>query len=492
MNRLIILTTLLLAQVQGFAQGDKIDNPLQNYLNTWVEDAYLKTASISFLAFDLNKRTIIADHNSRQALVPASTMKLVTTASALEVLGSGYRFSTRIEYTGAIDSNGVLNGDLIIKGGGDPSLGSSYFPTFNNDFKDQWVKAVQENGIKSVNGQVIADASVFGINVMPANWSWGDMGNYYGAPANGLTIYDNKTDLIFRSGKNAGDSTWIDCTEPYVPGMLVHNSVKAANSSKDNAYIYGGMYDRIRLAEGSIPKNEEEFKVKASIYDPAYLASVEFEGALADAGINCAYRATTLRHKELFEGRSYEAERKEIHKLSGATVGTLTYWTNLVSVNLFAEHLLKGVGVKLTGNGSTYSSSEAIKSFWTRKGVNMIGFEMTDGSGLSRANAVSARHLVRILSHMSGSGNASTYKKSLSIAGHSGTLRSIGKGTKAANNLIGKSGSMTRVRSYAGYVKSASGRDLAFAIVVNNYTCTGYQMKQRLEKLMVEIANFNG
>jgi len=490
MRPLFLLISLIFCK-SGYTQNPEISNPLQNYLNNWLTDTYLKTAAVSVLVYDLNKRTIIADENSQMALTPASTMKLVTTATALQTLGSGYRFSTRIQYSGVIDSMGVLNGNLYIKGGGDPSLGSSYFKDFNKDFLHQWSEAIDKLGITSVNGQVIADASIFGINVMPANWSWGDMGNYYGAPANGLSIYDNYTKLVFRSGSKAGDSTFIDCMQPYVPEMKIHNQVRAANTTKDNAYIYGGMYDPIRLAQGTIPKGKEAFEVRASIHDPAYLAALELETALAGKGILCKYQCTTLRRKQLFESFIDSSKRVEIHKLPGASVGSITYWTNMVSVNLFAEHLLKGVGVKMAGDGSTYSSTRAVKRYWTKKGVNMNGFEMSDGSGLSRSNAVSARHLVRILDYMSGSGNANSYKKSLSIAGKSGTLRSIGKGTHAANNLIGKRGSMTRVRSYAGYVTSISGRKLAFAIIVNNYSCTGYQMKQRMAKLMVKIAEYN-
>ena len=476
----------------SIAQEEKPNNTLQMFLERWKEDVIFRNAGISVYVYDLNRHSAVAYESPRLSLVPASTMKVVTTASALEILGSGYRFKTRIQYTGEIDSNGVLNGNIYIKGGGDPSLGSGYYKSYNADYLEKWVKAVKDAGIKSINGQIIADASIFGENTIPAHWSWGDIGNYYGAPACGLTIHDNKTVLQFRSGPNAGDSTWVDCMVPYVPEMRVYNKVRAANTKSDNAYIYGGLYDPVRIAEGTIPKGEEVFEVKASIPDPPYLAALELESALNEAGVEAKYACSTVRRLRFMNAYRDTLERQTLHTLNGASVGNLCYWTNHVSVNLFAEHLLKGVGVRKAGDGSTYSSTRAIQKYWSGRGVDMTGFYMTDGSGLSRGNAISARHLVFILKHMSGSKYADTFKKSLSVAGKSGTLRRIGRGTKAANNLMGKSGSMTRVRSYCGYVTSASGRQLAFAIIVNNYNGTSSQIRDRLNKLMVAMANFSG
>lgn len=492
MVRLILIVSVVIGQTISYSQNVVIDNPLQSYLDKWSEDVVLENAGISFLAYDLNKSSILADKNSKMCLVPASTMKLITTATALEVLGYGYRFRTKLEYSGQIDSAGTLHGNIYIRGGGDPSLGSKYYSNYNEDFLNQWVNAIKEEGIKKIDGGIVGDASIYGENVIPANWSWGDIGNYYGAPANGLTIYDNMVKLQFKSGDKEGDSTWVACMDPYVPEMRVYNKVKAASANKDNAYIYGSIYDPNRIAEGSIHKGEEAFEVKASVHDPAYLTAFELECALIDGGVPCDYSATTVRRQK-FDGAYNDTIKKQgIHTLVGASVGNLCYFVNQYSVNLFAEHLFKGIGVRVYGDGSGWSSEKAVIKSWNGKGVNMSGLSMDDGSGLSRSNAVSARHLVRVLKYMGGSSNEDAFKKTLSIAGKSGTLAGIGRGTRAQGNLIGKSGSMTRVRSYAGYVKTASGREVAFAVIVNNYNCTGYQMKKRLESLMVYLANYNG
>ena len=369
-------------------------------------------------------------------------------------------------------------------------LDQVYYSSFNADFLDKWVNAIKEVGIKHVKGQIIGDASLLGENPIPANWTWGDIGNYYGAAPSGLTIFDNKTTLEFKSGPNAGDSTWIKRMDPWIPELIIHNSVKAANSSKDNAYIYGGLYDKHRIAQGSIPKGREVFKVKISVHDPAYVAAYYLDSSLKSSGITITGETTTIRRQVYAGAQVDSSERQPLHTLSGASVGNLIYNTNQFSVNLFAEHLFAGIGLRYYGEGNAYSASKAIKSYWQKKGVNTLGLEMADGSGLSRANAISSKHLAMLLKHMSASKNAETFKKSLSIAGKTGTLRGLGRNTALAGNLIGKSGSMNRVRSYAGYVTSASGDPLVFAIIVNNYTCTGYQMKKRIEKLMLAMATY--
>ena len=172
-------------------------------------------------------------------------------------------------------------------------------------------------------------------------------------------------------------------------------------------------------------------------------------------------------------------------------MSSIVYWTNLISNNLYAEHLLKHIGVEKYHNGSVFSGTAAVNDYWTSKGVDMQGFNMNDGSGLSRANAISAKQLVEILTYMKKSSKYfDTFYSSLPNAGKTGTLKSYGKGTKIYNNLRAKSGTMTRVKSFTGYVKSADGKDLVFAIIANNYTCTTSQIGRKLEKLMISLGDY--
>ena len=484
-----ILLLLLFIPVLGFSQETKPQTSLQTAVDALMNDPVLKNASFSFYAVDLNTGARLGEFNKKQSLITASTMKLVTSSAALEILGASYRFKTRIQHDGHIDSLGVLHGNLFIKGGGDPALGSKYFEKHYAGFKDKWVEAIQAAGIKKIKGRIIADATIYAHNVVPAGWSWSDIGNYYGAAANGLTVYDNLMKLQFSSGPNPGDSTVVECTDPFVPELIFDNKVVAANSKKDNAYVYGAPYSPYRIIEGSIPKGQESFEVKASIPDPAYLLALELEHMLYQKGVRFGNPCSTVRRLGLYEGYVNNTKnRTDIHTTKSPYLTNIIYWVNMVSVNLFAEHLLKSIAIVKYGNGTTFSGALAVTKHFQKKGIDLTGFYMNDGSGLTRSNAVSAKHFVDILKYMSGSTNGEKLKKSLPVAGVSGTLRSIGRKTAAQGKVIGKSGTMTRVKSYAGYATSTSGKKIAYAMIINNYNCTSYQVKLKFEKLMVAMA----
>ena len=455
-----------------------------------VEDPSLKNASISFYVYDVTGKKVIDDYYGDHSLVTASTMKVVTTATALQYMGSYHKFKTKLAYTGYIDSNCVLHGDIYIEGGGDPTLGSRFFDKKEEDFMLEWVDAIKELGILEINGRIIGDDSYFSDEFVPSTWGWGDMGNYYGAGVSGLSIYDNTTHFSFNSGPENNDPTEIECYEPYVPGLTIDNRVLAGNTKSDEAYIYGGPYDSYRLVKGRIPKGETDFVVKGATHDPALVAAFELESKLWQAGVKIKGTATTTRALEIIQ-KTDTTKRVEFLEKSSPSLSSIVYWTNLISNNLFAEHLLMHIGKEKYHNGSVFSGTAAVEDYWKGKGVDMAGFYMNDGSGLSRANAISSKQLVEILTYMKSSSKYfDTFYSSLPNCGKSGTLSSYGRGTKIYNNLRAKSGTMTRVKSYAGYVTSADGKELVFGIIVNNFNCTTSQMGKKLEKLMISMGDY--
>lgn len=461
---------------------------LKNEVSKLVADLDLKNASISFYAIDLTDNQVVAGLNSNKSLVPASTTKLVTTASALEILGGDTRFTTQILHTGSIDTLcRVLNGDIIIKGGGDPSLGAERYSKHYGDFINQWATKIKALGIDSINGRVIGDASCFTSQTTPSTWIWGDLGNYYGASPSGLSIYENTCKVEFESGKKNGDSTVITCVMPFVPEFNIENEVKSTNTKKDESYFYGAPFQVNRIVKGGIPLNKKGFDVKSSIPDPSLLAAFELDMEMRMMGVKLKDKYTTRRILE-FDG---DEETHLITKTYSPKLTDIINQTNTYSINLYAEHLLNLIGLKVYKSGDPESGTTAITNFWKGKGIDVEGLYLNDGSGLSRFNAISAMHLVSILEYMKKSKNYNEFYNSLPIAGRSGTIRSIGKKTFAENNLRAKSGYMTRARSYAGYVTTKSKRELAFALIVNNYNCTPYEMKKKMESLMIKLSIIN-
>lgn len=488
----LLLATSLIFKL-GFSQGKaepvKPRNAIQHYAESLLKNTALQQSAFSFYVKDMQSGAVVADYNGGMSLPSASTMKLVTTATATQYLGRGYRFKTQIMYSGTIDSTGLLTGDIYLIGGGDPTLGSKYYNKAGDEsnFLIAWADSIYNFGIRQINGRVIADGSKYKYNSTPSGWVWGDLGNYYGAAPSGLTIFDNTCKIEFETGKNAGDSTKIICTTPFIPGLTLQNSVKAADSKRDNAYVYGAPYSLDWFVEGSLPKNRESFVVKASIPDPEYIAAIELNQAISEKGIYIAFAPTTIR--KLNKNASFnQPEMKEILVHSSPTLASIMNLVNQKSVNLFAEHVLCEISYKKSGYGSTYNGALYCMNYWRSKIGG--GLFMTDGSGLSRSNAVSAKFLVRLLAYMHTTKSATKFKNSLAIAGKKGTLSSIGRGTSASGRVYGKSGTMTRIKSYAGYVDTKSGKKLAYAMVINNYSCSNSKMKKFFQNLMVKMADY--
>lgn len=458
-------------------------SPTNKVFTEFLQHNALKNASIGFYAFNLSDNQVIINHNGDLALVPASSLKLITTATALEVLGEAHRFTTTISYSGEI-KNGVLNGNIIIKGGGDPALGSHRYRSYYGDFMKNWANEIKKLGIDSINGKIIADASIFD-NEVPATWIWQDLGNYFGAGANGLSIYENFYTLALSSQYEAQKTT-ISQINPYIPFLSVDNNVLGTSTNKDLSFIYGGPFQYNRYISGEIPKNRSEFKVKGSIPDPAYLCAYELDSVLKTSGIKVAYHPTT---KRLLADNFIENTTLEITSTPSPTLASLIQQTNLYSINLYAEHLLNHIGLTVKKEGSSTAGAEALISFWKEKGIDTDGMYIYDGSGLSRFNTITTKQLVAILNQMDKSPSKEIFYNSLAIAGKSGTLSSIAKGTAAEGKIYGKSGYMTNVRSYSGYITTNSNKKIAFAIIVNNYNCSAYEMKKMLEKIMVSLVN---
>ena len=477
----------------AFSQSIKDKNHNVNIaIKTLKTDKDFKNASIAFFVQDVNTGEIISSLNSDLSIAPASTIKLITAATAIETLGSNYKFKTRLEYTGKIDKNtGILDGNIIIKGGGDPTLGSKYFTqTEMSKLLENWARAIYKAGIKYINGKIIADASFYDYQTLPPKWTWEDIGNYFGAGPNGLTFHDNLYSVFFNTSSVVGGKTEIVKTEPEIPDLKFNNQVKSDAIRSDLSYIFGAPYTYERIIEGRLPLNKKNYEVKGSLPDPALFAAQSLKKVLKKNGIASGKATTfrinpklkkndTLQHKLLYTG--YSPELKEIIKL-----------TNFKSINLFAEHLYKQAQLKLAGFDKGKTDKDFIKHFWQKKGMDTVGMFIFDGSGLTRYNGITAKQLVFILRYMkTKSKYADDFYNSIAIVGKEGTVNNLCKNTSAVNNMRAKSGSLRNVRTYAGYVTSKSGRLLAFSIITNNFNCSSSLARKKIEKVLISLAEFN-
>lgn len=495
MKKYIILCAILycwLTNNIAIAQTTTATSPqLKSALDKFAQSPNLRHASWGFSARKTTDNTVVAAYNAEKSLKPASTLKLLTTAVALNLLGEDYTYTTLLQYDGHID-HGTLCGNLYIKGGGDPTLGTwrNNFGTGCEAVLQQWVKAVQQAGIRRIEGAVIGDASFFDTETIPPQWMWEDMGNYYGAGASGLSFRENQCDVVLSSGKT-GSAVTLKNTIPPLPNVtLINELVAGAAGSGDEAYCFLAPYSLVGFLRGTIPPQRSSFTVRIAVPDPALSCAQQLQNALAQSGISAATPVTTQSQTTASKSNA----RQTLHSLASPPVSEIVFWTNKRSINLYAEHLLKTIGKTKYAQPTYAKGIEAVKSFMSERGIPTDGLLLQDGSGLSPLNAITADQLAILLRKMTADKqHYDSFFRSLAIAGDPtdvGFQKGLLDGTAAAKRVWVKSGYIGNSRSYAGYLKTLKNTTIAFSLIVNNYTCTNTQMKNEMENLLTALVQY--
>jgi D-alanyl-D-alanine carboxypeptidase/D-alanyl-D-alanine-endopeptidase (penicillin-binding protein 4) len=299
------------------------------------------------------------------------------------------------------------------------------------------------------------------------------MANYYGAGANAFTVYDNLFRITFKSPKKTGRPTEVIAISPQIKGMNITNEVFSANNNRDNAYVFGGAFDKARIIRGTIPRNRSAFTIKAAIHQPEEIVGQEFQNILANNGIfvsgNVKFEIVNQKEIEI------------VFIQESPTLAQIAKVLNHESVNLFAEHFLKQIAVETNGVGNRNNAIDLVHEYWQNKGLATEYLFMKDGSGLSHFNALSPTfftNFLRIMEHNSA------FVNSLPSAGE-GTLTRFHTSLLPDRTLQVKSGSMTRVRCYAGYLKTDSGQTLAISFMFNHFSGSHSALIKEIEHLFV-------
>jgi serine-type D-Ala-D-Ala carboxypeptidase/endopeptidase (penicillin-binding protein 4) len=452
------------------------------YFNTFMTDSSMENGSVTLYITDPESHESIFDSNSGKSLVPASVLKLITTAAAIELLGPDYTFKTAIGYTGVLNKrSGKLNGDIVIKGGGDPSLGSKNFEDYYAGFIDNWISEIKKIGIRKVNGRVITDDSYYDYQPVPAKWLWEDAGNYYGAGAYGLSVFDNTYEIHFKTSSDSSTS-FLTGISPEECRSEFSNWLIAAGTA-DKGYVFAAPYSTNGWLAGTIPANVDDFILKASIADPPLIMAKIIDHKLKASGIDISRSPTTTRLLQSL----IKSEFLPITETISPRLEKIIEVLNHNSVNLYAEHLVKEMGKVFKMKGSTESGVAVIYEFLASAGVRTDGMFLEDGSGVSPLDAVNARGITDLLVFMKNKGKFyNEFYSSLPDAGKEGTLKNYFRDPLFDSRMKAKSGSMTRVRSYAGYLKTLSDKELVFCIIVNNYSGSAQKIVSGIEEILKE------
>ncbi len=440
------------------------------------EDEALAPATVSFKVVNLNSGEVVAERNSSLCATPASITKVITTATALELLGGDFRFTTLIETNGYIE-DGVLHGDLIIHGDADPTLGSGFMGEM--DFISRWTNKLQQQGIKHITGNIVADATCIDRCAIPIGWVWEDTGFHYGAGAFGISAYDNFCNIILKSGE-PGTKPEVINIFPEQPGIIIKNEIDVLNIAKDSIHVISMPYESRKILQGGMPSNRNSYAVRSTASNPPLQVATRLYNHLKNKEI-------TVDGEAIVQEKYKEEERTTLITYKSPQLREIIKLTNFKSNNMYAEHIFRRLGnFAMQYQATSNASINVVKRFWRRKGIDVSTLHLYDGCGLAPHNAYSADFLTSVLQYMRNSKNWDDFYNSLPTAGAEGTVAAFLRNTPLEKNVRVKSGSLSRVQAYSGYITAKDGEEYAFTIMINNYKCSRREVRAIITKWLNE------
>jgi serine-type D-Ala-D-Ala carboxypeptidase/endopeptidase (penicillin-binding protein 4) len=461
---------------------------LHENIDKLLSNSFYKYANIGISVRDMHSGEVIVDVEKDKMLVPASSLKLITTLTGIELLEGDFRFETRISYDGFVDPGGTLKGNIYIEGGGDPTFGSGRIPGSMNttEIIDRMANDICDFGIQCIEGNIIADESVFNSFPVSPSWQWNDLGNYYAAGAWGLNVNENLYSIYFHRNGAVGSTSKIAYFDPNIPNLEMTNEVTIADDDTgDNSYIFGGPYHYGKRIVGTIPQGKSLYKVKGSIPDPPLYVAYRLYTALKKKEMG------SHQYKTMYQAGADKESRVLITRYYSPVLSAIVRYTNDHSINLFSEAILKVLGLKFRKSGSGTAGVDVIKEFLEKNGLETLPLHMEDGSGLSARNLMSPDFMATFLVHFGKDKGIAQLANLLPAAGERGTVKNILRQSKAKGNMWVKSGSMDKILTYSGYCKTATGRMVCFSILLNSSTAKKMkENKVELEKILDAIYRF--
>lgn len=502
MSRFLAIPIALLASavttVAAGAQTDAEPHPLPTGLVAPVRaDPEVVPASISRLRSDIQE--IVAASRSAGAdlsiliasidqgdtlfslapdlpLAPASNMKIYSTAAALHYLGPDYRYATTLLVDGEV-REGVLHGDLVLRGSGDPSISDRMLGDGLAPFREMADRLVAM-GVVRVTGDVVGDGGWFDREWLGEAWEEDDRMSWYAAPVGGLMFAESMVRVRVSPGSRIGEPPRLE-TLPATRGLALRNEASTVARGAARLRFEHGP-DGI-VVRGTIPRSGPPVERRMPVVDPSNYAAAAFRAAVEARGVTVEGRTRS--------GPGGSGPMRVVAEHVSPPLSELARVTNHVSHNLFAEALLKTVGRTVLGEGSFGAGGAAVSRLLgagVRGGIE--GVRVVDGSGLSRPNRASARATAILLDHVWRSEIAGPFVASLPVAGNASGLRRM-YDSPAAGNLRAKTGTIRGVSALSGYVTSATGERLVFSIISNGHSAS-WRAKALEDRIATRLAAF--
>jgi D-alanyl-D-alanine carboxypeptidase/D-alanyl-D-alanine-endopeptidase (penicillin-binding protein 4) len=426
------------------------------------------------LVADAATGEVLYNRNPATYFTPASNAKLFTTAFALATLGPDYRVRTTVSSNVALDSNGVLNGDLVLNGRGDPSLSNRKFPYDKRDEKDgppekvlaELAGAVVARGVKEVTGDVVADDSMFQHEKFPSGWLVDDILWSYGAAVSAIAVNDNVFTLDLRPGALAGDPARADAGLA-ADFYTIENSVTMSpRGSEEKLAVARDPGSRLIHVSGTMPLDAPARRLTIAIEDPAEYAAILLARILQARGVKVDGRARARHTVE--PDADPNTPQTILAEHTSVPLSDEVRLTNKNSENLHAELLLLLAAHEKSGARNYEDAAKAASDFFRSAGIADGDVVLSDGSGLSRKDLVTPRAVVQLLRYAATQAWGELYRSTLPVAGEDGTLSERMKNTPAVKRIFAKTGTIGHGNSLSGYATTVHGGRLVFSILGNN------------------------
>jgi serine-type D-Ala-D-Ala carboxypeptidase/endopeptidase (penicillin-binding protein 4) len=473
------------------------DADLASVLDPLLDSAEFKMGRWGVAVLSLRDGKLIYQRNGNELFTPASNMKVYTTAVALDFLGADYHWRTSVYSDSAPDANGTINGDVVLYGRGAPDLVAA---NKNENFNslEELASALAKRGVKRVRGNVIGDESYFRGEPIGEGWQWNDLQWYFGAEASALTINGNSADISITSPAKLGDKPTITSSDVDGYIQITNNIATIERGGKFKIGVQRGLSDNNVVVWGEFPLGARGYGVNLSVHRPALWAAQLFIRALKAQGITVD-GVPKARDSKTPETERFKTDGKqELAAVISKSLGEIVRVTNKLSVNLYAELILRTLGrergsmlssQELPGRerGDEEAGTDIVRLWLSRSGIKTNGLAIHDGSGLSRLNLVTPQATVRLLEAIRRTYSGEIFTDSLPIAAKDGTL--VGRLQPVSERVFAKTGALIYDNSLSGYLKTSTGQLLVFSVFCNDFDSHGGATRL-IDRLVVTMCDY--
>jgi D-alanyl-D-alanine carboxypeptidase/D-alanyl-D-alanine-endopeptidase (penicillin-binding protein 4) len=448
----------------------------------------------------LDTGRVVFEQDAQKWMQPASNLKLYTVAAALDRLTPDYRFITSVYAPARPDASGTVRGDLVVYGRGDPTYATRFNPEGDSDYFraiDELAANIASAGVRRVEGDLVGDESYFTGPALSPGWEWDDLQWWYGAEVSALTVNDNSVDLSVKPGASVGSPCRITVGPPTPLVTIIDRTTTTERGTTRELSVNRLLGQNVIEVRGRLSVDDRGYTASLAVSRPALLFASMLRASLERRGVVFTGQTRTVDAQARADGQQplQVSSLVEIATRKSPPLSVIAAQTLKPSQNLYAELILRTLGKATAADPKLTSEDagkEAVRNFLKQAGIDSSSLVMLDGSGLSRADLVTADTTLQLLTYMNRHRFGSTFREALPVAGLDGTLRNRMKGTPAQNNVRAKTGTLGTATSLSGYVLSAAGERLVFSLMINNPPRDADPRTGFTDAVAVLLASFTG